>query len=189
MTATRALSCWALALAVGATGLCTLWRGTAYRGQMAPKDSAVAMSVEPATGDGAEKTFVLRYKPGKSRTLREARILFNASLDGRGGCYVYYDRGRNSFLLVDDSGTSSTRLDPGSADFLANSQCRLDGSQSTVQENNGTLRIALALKFYSAFPGQKNVYLYAETEDGWNSGLQLRGDWSVPSSHLLGTSQ
>ena len=136
-------------------------------------------SVEPSSGQGSEATFAVRYSTSAGRVLREVRVLFNSDLDGRNACYVYYGRTENTFSLVDDAGLGSARLAAGASGSLENSQCRLDGEHSSAQVTGNALTISLTLRFKSSFHGDKNIYLYAETADGWNSGLQSRGRWTV----------
>ena len=61
---------------------------------------------------------------------------------------------------------------------LQNSQCSLDPSASSVQAVGDTLTVTLALTFQVAFTGTKNIYGYAQTLEGQNSGWRLLGTWT-----------
>lgn len=134
-------------------------------------------SIEPATGAGNQGILTARYSVPVGHTLREERVLLNSQLDGRNACYVYHSA-ENGFLLVDDSGMNSHPAGAGT-NTLENSQCALDISRSSAQPGNGSITLILALKFKPAFVGTQNVFLYAETSDGANSGLRSGGIWSV----------
>jgi len=134
-------------------------------------------SVEPAAGGGSQGILTVRY-PSAAGQMMEARVLLNSQLDGRNACYVYYTRSENAFSLVDDSGMKSNNASAG-ATVLENSQCALDISHSSVRAESSGVTLTLALKFKAPFAGQKQVFLYSETSDGANTGLQPRGSWNV----------
>jgi hypothetical protein len=137
-----------------------------------------ASSVEPAAGVGNDGILRVRYPVAEGQTIREARILLNFELDGRNACYVYYTAAENAFLLIDDSGMKSNKAGSG-ATVIENSQCALDISRSSGRAENSGVDLTLALKFKPAFAGGKQVFLYAETSGGANTGLILRGSWNV----------
>lgn len=135
-------------------------------------------SVEPSAGVGNQGILTVRYLVAAGQTIREARVLLNFQLDGRKACYVYYTRAENAFLLVDDSGMKSTKAADG-ATAIENSQCALDTSRSSARAERNGVTLTIDLKFKPAFAGGKQVFLYAETSGGTNTGLLSRGSWNV----------
>ena len=135
-------------------------------------------SVEPAAGVGNEGILRVRYPVAAGQTIREARVLVNSQLDGRNACYVYYPTAEKAFLLIDDSGTKSNQAAAG-ATVIENSQCSLDIPRSSARAESSGVTLTLALKFKPAFAGGKQIFLYAETSDGANTGLLSRGSWNV----------
>ena len=69
----------------------------------------------------------------------------------------------------------------GAAGMLMNSQCTIMlGGSTTPMFSGNTLTLNLAMSFTPVFAGAKNIYLYASSTSGPNSGWQVRGTWSVP---------
>lgn len=120
----------------------------------------------------------MQYPVGAGQTIQEARVLLNSQLDGRNACYVYYTVADQAFSLVDDSGTKSNKAAAG-ATMIENSQCSLDISRTSASAESSRVTLALALKFKPAFAGGKQIFLYAESSDGANTGLLPRGSWNV----------
>ena len=160
-------------LAVGLSGC-----GSEKATPSALSNLSSASSVEPAAGVGNEGILRVQYPVAAGQTIREARVLLNFQLDGRNACYVYYTRAENAFLLIDDSGMKPNKAAAG-ATVIENSQCSLDISRSSARAESNGVTLNLALKFKPAFAGGKQVFLYAETSDGANTGLILRGSWNV----------
>ena len=71
---------------------------------------------------------------------------------------------------------------PGSSSTLANSQCTLGGSGSSVSLSGTTLTLNLAITFNSSFGGAKSIYMQAYTYEGLNTGMLARGSWTVAPS-------
>jgi hypothetical protein len=69
---------------------------------------------------------------------------------------------------------------PGSASSLANSQCTLSGSGSSVSVSGITRTITLGITFSPSFAGTKTVYMQTNTSEGLDTGMQARGNWIVP---------
>ena len=120
----------------------------------------------------------MQYAVAAGQTIREARVLLNSQLDGRNACYVYYAAAEKAFLLINDSGTKSDKT-PAGATMIENSQCSLDMSRTSASAESSRVTLTLALKFKPAFAGGKQIFLYAETSDGANTGLLPRGSWNV----------
>lgn len=145
----------------------------------------VAQSVSPASGSAPSQTFSFTIsEQGGSDHLWAAAMLFSRSsnFDLNNGCYVLWDRTTSRFSLFRDLYTNGANsLNVGASGLLGNSQCILNGTGSSVSIDATTITITLNLTFSAAFAGNKNSFLYA-SENGYNSGWQHVGTWTVPGS-------
>ena len=55
----------------------------------------------------------------------------------------------------------------------------MDGG-TTVSGNGNTLTVTVPITYTNGFSGIKNVYLWAATVGGQNTGYVQRGTWTVP---------
>ena len=76
---------------------------------------------------------------------------------------------------------------PG-ADTVANSQCSISGTGSSVSGSGNTLTLTLVITFKAAFAGNRVLYLSAQDVANNNSGWFDLGTWNVPGSTPAGTS-
>jgi trimeric autotransporter adhesin len=143
--------------------------------------SAQSASVSPASGSGSTQSFTLSFSDPKGADhIKSARMLVNTFMDGRKGCYIYYDRPQNAFLLVNDNGVGSAQMTVGAASEIGNSRCRLSGAVSTVLSAETNLTIRLNLVFDPSFAGEKQIFLSSEDADDLTKDLQPYGKWIVP---------
>ncbi len=132
-------------------------------------------SVTPSNGTGASQVFTITFKAPNA--LVAARVLFNADKDGRNACYVYFVPSDKQFLLVSDSGDSSTVLSGKSAE---NAQCELRSAGSYATVESGKVTLKLDLSFKPLFAGTKVVYGFAEDAKGQTMALTPIASWTVP---------
>ena len=148
------------------------------------------VAVNPRSGTGKEQLFTLVYTGDITHNrLSTVRLLVNSTLDGRNACYVYFDVRSTTLHLVNDSGIESRHAAPGQPVTLANSQCELDASRSSVQSLSGPSTLRLSLTFFSAFGGRKNLYTLVEQQNGGSPRFERTGDWTVPTSYLRSTTR
>ena len=140
----------------------------------------VATSVVPNSGTGPAQRFSFTVSDaGGAGFLTGLGVLINSAFDLNRGCYLVFDRNVNTVALsYDTAANGSTPLTPGSATSASNSQCTLQGANTTVVTGTTTLVVTLDLTFNSSFFGSKNIYLYA-AENGANSGWVNVGTWNV----------
>ena len=93
-------------------------------------------------------------------------------------CLLYYDRASARLFLLDDY-SSWTSGAPGTNATLQNSQCAVSLGASSVAVNGNTLTLNAAMTFASTYAGVKNIYEYAASASGANSGWQARGSWTT----------
>jgi len=106
------------------------------------------------------------------------QLLMNTTLSPANGCFVQYDAVGNVFYLVNDAGTASSSLLPGSAAQVSNSQCVLQGTGSNGLKSGSTLTIAFNLTFAAAFSGIKQVYMQAVDNAGIIEVWHPVGTWN-----------
>ena len=138
------------------------------------------VSVTPASGAGFTQTFSAVYSdPNGLADLTQAQLLINSSVNSAAACYVIYNTATNQLFLRNDAGTANlaTAVTPGSAGSVANSQCTLFGTGSSVIPSGNTLTLNVNLTFAGTFTGSKRVYLQAVGKTS-NSGWVQKGTWT-----------
>ncbi len=143
----------------------------------------------PAGGTGSAQAFTVVYQDQAAATnLKAMQLLINSALDGRGACYVGYDREANQIYLLDDAGTTLlTGVTPGRAGetgsgLSENSQCRVRGGISHVSDSGGTVSLTVGIAFKDGFVGRRIAYAGVQTMGGANSGWQALGAWGVTAA-------
>ncbi len=145
-----------------------------------------AVSVTPASGSGLTQTFTMQFfDSGGLQNISVVNILISSALDGRGACYIAIQptsTASGSVFLVNDAGDAGGPYQgmvlPGSS-TIQNSQCKLEGSGSSISTNGGMFIVTLAVTFKASFAGNKIVYMAARNavqSPGWSA----LGTWNVP---------
>jgi hypothetical protein len=152
----------------------------AFVTKMIFNQSLTVVGVAPNSGSGASQTFSFQFADANGASdLTSVSALFNASLKVADGCSVTYNRAQNTLSLLTDAGTAPAgTITPGSG-TQQNSQCVLNGSGSSVSTTGTVLTVNLALTFFPAFNGNKNIYMQATSPSG-SSNWQALGTWTVP---------
>jgi hypothetical protein len=153
----------------------------------ASQPTAIA-SVTPASGTGGNSSFQFVAPDAAGYAdLAAMEMIVNGSLSGAQACYLRYDRPANRLWLVNDAGNQFMGpATPGVAGTLSNSQCSVNVASASVTGSGNTLTLSVPLTFTGAFAGAKNVYLWATSTGGQNSGYQQRGTWTVTGAAAAG---
>ncbi len=143
-------------------------------------------SIRPQ-GTGSNQTFTFVYSdPLGAADLTSVLALFNNSISAKNACYLQVDLIHNLVLLADDGATTwGSGIPLGSSANLQNSQCSRNGAVSGFVQSGNTLTVNLALTFKPAFAGSRNVYGYAATAAGLNTGWATLGTWTVPGPQVV----
>jgi hypothetical protein len=146
-----------------------------------PSVPPAPVSVTPNSGSGSSQTFSFVYSDTKGYTsISSVSSVINASFSVASACYFKYDPVANNLYLSNDTGTAwLAPVKLGQAGSVQNSQCSVDGANSSYSGSGTLLTVNLALGFLPAFGGSRNIY--TEVYDGADSGWQQFGTWSVPS--------
>ena len=139
-----------------------------------------AVSVTPSAGSGVSQIFTTVFSDaGGGSLISNLTVLINSALYGINACVI--QAGASGIYLYNDN--SSAILGPLSpAGTLANSQCTLNGSGTSVTNSGTTSTLTLSISFTAAFGGVKNIYMYASDIFGNSSGWQNKGTFAVAST-------
>ncbi|HEY1754001.1 MAG TPA: hypothetical protein VGG72_01300 [Bryobacteraceae bacterium] len=166
----------------GVTPSAAVWTFTTSNAIAPPSPAGVS----PAAGTGTTQTFTFSFTdPNGFADLSVLDILIDNYLDGTGACYVALvpSSANSGYLyLVDDAGdggyASGTPMSLPSSGSLANSQCTISGTGSSVSGSGNTLTATLNITFTPSFAGNKIFYMAARSATQ-NSGWQALGTWDV----------
>jgi hypothetical protein len=90
---------------------------------------------------------------------------------------VFYAPANNLVYLIDDAGTGSSSLTPGSG-MLSNSQCTITGSGTSVVSSGDNLTLNLAVTASSTYTGTQNLFLFGEDNRGAKTGWVREDTWT-----------
>jgi Zn-dependent metalloprotease len=147
--------------------------------------AVTADSITPNVGSGATQLFALQYSDTLGATdLSTVWVWFNATFSNNStnSCMLYYNRPAGQLNMLNDAGTTWMAGTLGSGAVLQNSQCAVALTSSSVSLSGNMLTLNLNMTFKPAYGGAKNLYMYAASGGGINSGWQDLGDWTVPSA-------
>ena len=147
--------------------------------------SPVAMN--PPSGSGSSQVFEFTFSDNAGyQALGVVNVLINNFLDGRHACYVAYSVPTNTLSLVDDAGDAggpfAGSLVLNGSGSASNSQCTINGVNSTATGSGQVLTLTLSITFNSGFARNAIAYLAARDTGTGNSGWQAIGTWTVPGS-------
>lgn len=149
----------------------------------APPVGPTVSSVTPAHSVTAEQLFTVTFTDSNGfGDISITDVLINNFLDGIGACYVAYIPSINAVVLVDNAGDAggpyagSFIMGSGSA---ANSQCTINGANSSVSGNGNMLTLMLDITFNHSFAGERVIYAAAGSNTA-NSGWLAVGTQTVP---------
>lgn len=135
--------------------------------------------VTPNSGTGSTQTFTFSFTDAAGASdITTASALFNSSQTLVSGCSVLYTAATNKLALLTDSGAvPAGSITPGSG-TQQNSQCTLNGTNSSVSRSGNVLTLNLSISFLSPFGASLNIYSQAVNPFG-ASAWQLDGTWST----------
>jgi hypothetical protein len=152
-------------------------------------------SIAPASGQGGTQSFTLVVSdPLGASDLATVQLLFGSSTALGNACPITYIAQQRLFALSNDAGTAyAGTLAPGQATTVANSQCTLSGSGSSVTLSGNTLTMVVSLQFSTSFASlgssaTKNIYAdpVNSAGQGPTAGYVQVGTWTVPQTTVTG---
>ncbi len=139
----------------------------------------VANSVVPSAGSGPAQRFTVVVSDAGGASFINGVAVLITSNNINNACNIVYDRTAGSITLsFDNAANGAARINLGQNATISNSQCTLNGANTTVFTGPTQLIFTLDLAFNSSFFGPKFVYAYAG-ELGFNTGNVLLGSWNV----------
>jgi hypothetical protein len=139
-------------------------------------------SVSPASGNGIAQSFTFTFSDARGYSaISSVSFIINSTASGAAGCHMlYYPSAKALYLAPDSDSGWLPVVYAGQSTTTSNSQCTVDMSGSSSTGSGTTLTVVLSLRFQTSFSGTRNVYM--EAYDGADSGYQLRGTWTIPST-------
>jgi hypothetical protein len=140
------------------------------------------VSVSPASGSGIAQGFTFTFSDSRGYSaISSVGFIINSTATGVGGCrMLYYPSAKALYLAPDSNSGWLPVVYAGQSTTTSNSQCTADMSGSSSTGSGATLTVVLSLRFQTSFSGARNVYM--EAYDGADSGYQLKGTWTIPST-------
>ena len=173
-------------MANGTGGATSGWQLLGTWNTANPVPSNVSVSPNSGTGTGGTFTFTFSDTGGVG-DLTYLAILFGTPSDPYNwgsnqpsSCFITYNLSPPNFILQDDSGQNTLGGAPGSAGTLANSQCSLDLSHSTVAAGTN-LVVTLAISFLPIYQGPLGIWMQAVDVSGLTA-MQQMGSWTAAST-------
>lgn len=150
-----------------------------------------AVSVTPSSGSGVSQVFSFVFTSPNG-----TNDIYNMYMDigtyGVGephSCLVRYGNispvVRLVLTLMADNGYQDAgTVQMGTTQSASNSQCTISGSGGMAVFSGDNITVPVAITFLTGFNGKKNIFAFAENNQGGNSGSQLLGTWT-PSEPTL----
>lgn len=136
-------------------------------------------SLSPNSGSAASQTFTLVFGDLNGYTdIAGALLLVNATLNGRGGCFIAYDRPTNLFFLYRDSDDAWIAVYPGSGNDVSNAQCTINTANLATSVSGNSVTVTLPLTFSASFTGLKNFFANVSDAGGLSSSWVTAGTWN-----------
>jgi YVTN family beta-propeller protein len=140
--------------------------------------SPALVSASPAPASGLSNTFALTYSDAYGASnLNFVGAMFSSVVSGANSCDILYSPPSNLLYLLDDSGTSSSTLTPGSG-TISNSQCTINGTGTSVVESGNDLTLNLAVTVSSTYTGKHSTLLFAEDSSPAYTAWVAKGTWT-----------
>ncbi|MDP9114749.1 MAG: SBBP repeat-containing protein [Acidobacteriota bacterium] len=139
-----------------------------------------ANSVVPTSGSGPAQRFSFTASDqGGSGFITGMAMLLSTSPSTANACSMVFDRTRNVVSLAFDTpANGAASVTPGSPAIVSNSQCSLNGANTTVVMGVTSIVVTVDLTFNANWFGAKNIYLLA-SETTVNTGFVTVGGWTV----------
>ena len=144
--------------------------------------SPSVLSATPNPASGLSKTFALTSTDVYGASdLGLVEVMFTSEVSASNSCAVFYAPSTNLVHLLDDAGTGTSSITPGSG-TLSNSQCSIAGSATSVVTSGNNLTFNLAVTASSTYTGRHSIFMFAEDTRGANAGWVNKGTWT-PSAN------
>lgn len=140
--------------------------------------------VIPSTGSGAAGTrvyFTTSWRDGNGwQDLKQCVFHIGASPSIVGNVTLMYNQKKNRLWLRADDGLSWTGgCQPGTVDFMENSQVRVYCADTIAGGAGDTLTVTWALAFNLSYTGDKKTGLKCRDAQGARAKGQWKGTWTI----------
>lgn len=143
-------------------------------------------STPPLGNTSTTEVLTLQFShPEGFQNLGVLNVLINKALDGANACYIAFSQPSGMLYLVDDKGPEAGLSAPlvlGTTGSVSNTQCRVNGVDSSATGSGTNLSLRLSITFHPAFAGSQVIYLAARDQVTGNSGWQTKGFHQIPGA-------
>jgi len=138
------------------------------------------LAASPSSGSGSTQTFTFTATDSLGfSNLNGLNVLFNANLDGKNACWMYYDYATSRFWLASDDASAWSPI-TGTNATVQNSQCSIPSSSFHDVSSGNNLSFQVTITFTPSFAGAKTIFMRAVNKQGGDTGYQVTGSWTVP---------
>jgi hypothetical protein len=138
----------------------------------------VPMSARSSETQGAGGIFAISVSdPNGASDISRVQTIFNADLNGIGGCYIDYQSDGKLLNLAKDDGSWSKSTPAGASTIFENSHCALEVQKSTAEAADKTLVVRISVRFMRSFLGEKKVFVSAWDKEGHRANFVQLGSY------------
>ncbi|HEU0122002.1 MAG TPA: FG-GAP-like repeat-containing protein [Bryobacteraceae bacterium] len=152
-----------------------------WGGSVAPQPPTLP-SVTPSSTASATQTFTLTGRDANgSSDIRYFYFLINTDTSiPTGSCHGLYDRATNSILLFDNTLTAVTSFVVGTSNTVQNSQCRINGSGTSVTASGTDVVLNLNITRQGSYAtGAKKLYIWVVDNANTGTGWVQASNWNL----------
>lgn len=156
--------------------------------QLVPGGPPSPLSLTPSSGQGASQAFTLVVGDSLGASdLSVVHLIVSGPANLSNACWISWFPATNSFGLVNDAASAYVGyVVPGKGLSIANSQCTLSGSGSSIQTSGSFLTMTVNLVFKTNFSKfgngkAKTLFAYPVNLAGKSpAALVVMGAWTLP---------
>jgi 6-phosphogluconolactonase (cycloisomerase 2 family) len=127
---------------------------------------------------GSAKTFSLSYTDAQGYP-DMTFLYFHFSNGTVPSCYGSYGVDSDSLFLATDAGNAPVGSIKAGSGTLSNSQCTINGANSSVSKSGQTITLNVNITFKTSFTGTKTLWMRGDESAGFSSGWIARGNWTI----------
>jgi len=145
------------------------------------------LGITPNSGSGSSGTFTVQVMDTMGfSTIQRVRLLFDTAAGKINSCLIEYWAATSTLSLRSDDKATWSQAALGSSATLKNSQCSVAAAGSSVSGSASNLTLTVAMNFFPAYAGTKNLLALAIDAAGLSSGWRDLGNWTVPAPAATG---
>jgi hypothetical protein len=136
------------------------------------------VSISPASGSGMSERFTFSLHDTSGADHVSWMNVMIPSAGTKKACWIAYEHASRTISLAAD-GASSWSYTPMGSGSVENSQCIVNGTQSSVSSSGQVLTVNLALTFKPEFAGFKTLHVRVINRSGVIADYAPKGTWDA----------